>query len=132
MDEFCDDFLITLNPFVVQDPVKTFEKACRDLLFLFSFNSEINDGTSAMEWFNDFVFVIAGKNKSAVSGELLNTRSKKELYVGSGIVCFIDDDDFMLRLAAKRDSRGEVLGIIPNGIKKPSFIRSINDINIYS
>ena len=49
-----------------------------------------------MEGFDDFVFVIAGKNESTVSGELLNTRSKKELYVGSGIVCFIDDDDFML------------------------------------
>ena len=85
-----------------------------------------------MEGFDDFVLVIAGKNESTVAGELLNTRSKKELYVGSGIVCFIDDDDFMFRLAAKRDCRGEVLGIIPNGIKKPSLIRSINDININS
>ena len=122
VDEFCDDFLITLNPFVVQDPVKTLEKACCDLLFLLSFNCEINDGASAMEGFNDFVFVIAGKNKSTVSGELLNTRSKKELYVGSGIVCFIDDDDFMLRLACKRDCRCEVLGGRPNSVKKPAFI----------
>ena len=49
-----------------------------------------------MEGFDDFIFVIAGENESAVVGELLNTRSKKELYVGSGIVCFVDDDDFML------------------------------------
>jgi hypothetical protein len=48
-----------------------------------------------MEWFNNFVLVVAGENKSAVSGELLNTRSEKELYVGSGIVCFVNDDDFM-------------------------------------
>ena len=132
MDEFCDDFLITLNPFIVQDPVKTFEKACRDLLFLFSFNSEINDGASAMEGLNDFVFVIAGKNKSAVSGELLNTRSKKELYVGSGIVCFIDDDDFMFRLGRKRDGTCEVFSVITDGIEEPSFIGPVNDIIIYS
>ena len=48
-------------------------------------------------------FIIASENESAVVGELLNTRSKKELYVGSGIVRFVNDDDFMLRLAAKRD-----------------------------
>ena len=85
-----------------------------------------------MEGFNDFVLVIAGKDKSAVSTELLNTRSKKELYVGSGIVCFINDDDFVLWLAAKRDCRREVLGVIPNSVKKPTFIRTINDINISS
>ena len=49
-----------------------------------------------MEGFNDFIFVVASENESTVVGELLNTRSKKELYVGSGIVCFVDDDDFML------------------------------------
>ena len=97
MDEFCGDFLITLNPFIVQDPVKTLEKACRDLLFLFSFNSEINDCASTMEGLNDFVLVIAGKNESAVSGELLNTRSKKELYVGSGIIGFVNDDNLVFR-----------------------------------
>jgi hypothetical protein len=51
-----------------------------------------------VEGFNDFILVITRENESAVAGELLNTRSKKELYVGSGIVCFIDDDDFMLCL----------------------------------
>ena len=49
-----------------------------------------------MEGFNDFIFVVASENESAVAGELLNRRSQEELYVGSGIVCFIDDDDFML------------------------------------
>ena len=97
VDEFCEDFLITLNPLFVQDPVKTLEELGSDFLFLFSFNSKLNNGASAMERFNDFVIVIAGKNESTVSGELLNTRSKKELYVGSGIVCFIDDDNFVFR-----------------------------------
>ena len=96
MDEFCDDFLITFAPFGVQDNVKLFEELCLKLWFLLCIYCELNNGASAMEWFNDFVLVIAGKNESSVSGELLNTRSKKELYVGSGIVCFVDDDDFML------------------------------------
>ena len=76
-----------------------------------------------MEGFNDFVLVIAGKNESAVSGELLNTRSKKELYVGSGIVCFIDDDNFVFRLTRERYRRRKVLGIIPNSVKKKPLIR---------
>ena len=85
-----------------------------------------------MEGFNDFVLVIAGKNESAVSGELLNTRSKKELYVGSGIVCFIDDDDFVFRLGRKRYGACEVFSVITDGIEEPSFIGSVNDITIYS
>ena len=44
---------------------------------------------------SDFIFIIASENESAVSGELLNRRSKEELYIGRGIVCFVDDDDFM-------------------------------------
>ena len=56
-----------------------------------------------MEWFDDFIFVIASEYKSTVFVEGLNVRSKKELYVGSGIVCFVDDDDFMFRVTAKRD-----------------------------
>ena len=45
--------------------------------------------------FNNFIFVIASEYESTVFGELLNRRSEKELYIGSGIVCFINDDDFM-------------------------------------
>ena len=48
-----------------------------------------------MEWFDDFIFVIASEYKSTVFVEGLNVRSKKELYVGSGIVCFVDDNDFV-------------------------------------
>ena len=85
-----------------------------------------------MEGFDNLILLVTSEDKSAISGELLNTRSKKELYVGSGIVCLVDDDDFMFRLACKRDCRGEVFGTIPNRVKKPSFIRSINDIIVYS
>ena len=48
-----------------------------------------------MERFNDLVLIVAGENKSTVFVEGLNIRSKEELYVGSGIVCFVDDDDLM-------------------------------------
>ena len=75
-----------------------------------------------MEGFDDFILVVAGKNESAVVLEFLNRGSKKELYVGSGIVCFIDDDDFMLRLACKRDCRCEILCVGSNGVKEPSFV----------
>ena len=56
-----------------------------------------------MEWFDDFIFVIASENKSTVLVEGLNVRSKKELYVGSGIVCFVDDNDFVIRTRRERD-----------------------------
>ena len=84
-----------------------------------------------MQGFNDFIFVVASENESTVPWELLNRRSKEELYVGSGIVCFIDDDNFVFRLTAERYRRRKVLGIIPNSVKKPAFIWPINDINIY-
>jgi hypothetical protein len=85
-----------------------------------------------MEGFNDFIFIIASENESAVFGELLNRRSQEELYIGSGIVCFINDDDFVFRVTRKRDCRCEVLGVSPNSVKKPALIRSINDIIVHS
>ena len=56
-----------------------------------------------MEWFDDFIFVIASEYKSTVFVEGLNVRSKKELYIGSGIVCFVDDNDFVIRTRRERD-----------------------------
>ena len=56
-----------------------------------------------MERLDDFIFIIAGEDESAVVLEFLNRRSKEELYVGSGIVCFIDDDDFMSGIRGERD-----------------------------
>ena len=56
-----------------------------------------------MEWFDDFIFIIASEYKSTVFVEGLNVRSKKELYVGSGIVCFVDDNDFVICTRRERD-----------------------------
>ena len=83
-----------------------------------------------MEWFDDLILIVAGKDKPTVSLELLNTRSEKELYIGSGIVCLIDNDDLVLRLTSERYRRRKVLGIIPNSVKKTPLIRSVNDIVI--
>ncbi len=95
-DEFDEYFLITFNPFFVQDGIKSIEECCLDLGFLFTLDAELDNSTPRVEGFDDFIFIVAGENESAVVGELLNRRSKKELYVGSGIVCLVDDDDFML------------------------------------
>ena len=56
-----------------------------------------------MEWFDDFIFVIGSEYKSTVFVEGLNVRSKKELYIGSGIVCFVDDNDFVICTRRERD-----------------------------
>ena len=71
-----------------------------------------------MKGFNNFVLIVASEDKSTVSRELLNTRSEKELYIGSGIVCFVNDDDFMFRVTRKRDCRCEVLRVVPNSVEK--------------
>jgi hypothetical protein len=42
------------------------------LRFLFSFDREVNDCTSRMERFNNFVFVVAGKDEPAVVIKRLN------------------------------------------------------------
>ena len=51
-----------------------------------------------MKRFGNFILVVTGEDKSTVGRELLNKRSEKELYIGSGIVCFVNDDDFMFRV----------------------------------
>ena len=56
---------------------------------------KFNDGTTTMEWFDDFVFVFTGEDKSAITAKLLNRGSKLELDVGSGIICFINNNDFV-------------------------------------
>jgi hypothetical protein len=66
-----------------------------DFRFLLTFDAELDHSTPGVEGFDDFIFVVASEDESAVVGELLNTRSKKELYIGSGIVCFVDDNDLM-------------------------------------
>jgi hypothetical protein len=43
-------------------------------LSVLSFDSKLNDGTSRVQGFKDFIFVVAGEDESAVSSKLLNKR----------------------------------------------------------
>jgi hypothetical protein len=54
--------------------LETTEKGYRQLSFFFSFDSKVNDGTSGMKGFNDFVFVVAGEDESAIVTKFLNRR----------------------------------------------------------
>jgi hypothetical protein len=44
------------------------------LSFFFPLDCEVDDGTSGMKGFDDFVFVIAGEDESAVVIKCLNIR----------------------------------------------------------
>jgi hypothetical protein len=48
-----------------------------------------------VQGFNDFIFVVAGEDESAVATKLLNRRPKEELYVMGCVICLINDDDFV-------------------------------------
>jgi hypothetical protein len=66
--------LIILNPFRIQDRLETFEECSSKLLLLLSFDREVNDGTTGMKWFNNFVLVVTGEDESAVIIKCLNIR----------------------------------------------------------
>jgi hypothetical protein len=51
-----------------------------------------------VEGFDDFVFVVAGEDKSAVASKLLNKCPKEELYVVPCVICFVNDDDFVFSI----------------------------------
>ena len=76
VDEFDKDFVVVLNSFGVEDVLESFEELGCDCRFLFSSNSELNHCATGMKWFDDFVFVVAGEDESAVAIKLLNRRPK--------------------------------------------------------
>ena len=76
IDEFCEDFLISFAPFSVQDSVKSPKELGCQFMFFFSFDAKINDGTTGMEGFDDFVLVVTGEDESTVIGKFLNRCSK--------------------------------------------------------
>ena len=51
-----------------------------------------------MKWLDDFVFVVAGEDESAIANELLSKRPKTELYIWGCVVSFVNDDDFVFRI----------------------------------
>jgi hypothetical protein len=52
--------------------LETLEEICCKLLLLFPPDREIDDGTSGVQGFNDFVLVVAGEDESAVAIKCLN------------------------------------------------------------
>jgi hypothetical protein len=74
VDDFSKDLLIILNTFRIQDLLESSEETSCKFCFVFSFNPELDDGTSGVERFDDFVFVIAGKDESAIASKFLNKR----------------------------------------------------------
>ena len=64
-------------------------------MFLFSSDSELDDCTSGVEGFDDFVLIITGEDESAIPIKLLDIRTEEKLDIVCGVVCLIDDNDFM-------------------------------------
>ena len=95
IDEFEEDFRISLNPFGVQDPVKTLEKFCCNCWFLFLGKSEFDARASAMEGLNKFIFIVAGEDESTIGVEGFDVGSEEELNIVSSVVGFIYNYNLM-------------------------------------
>ena len=74
VDEFYQDLVIKFNTFCTQDFLETTEELGSDCGFLFTSDGKINTGASAVEGFDDLVFVVAGEDESAVVIKRLNVR----------------------------------------------------------
>ena len=74
VNKFYQDLVIIFNVFCIQDLLDTFEEGCCEGRFVSAFDSKLNDCTTGMQGFNDFVFVVAGEDESAVATKLLNRR----------------------------------------------------------
>tara|TARA_B100000427_G_C15508640_1_gene595131 strand:+ start:2444 stop:2671 length:228 start_codon:yes stop_codon:yes gene_type:complete len=75
-----------------------------------------------MQRFDELILVIAGEDKSAIAIERLDVRSKEELNIVSGVIRFIDDDNFMLLTRCKRDCGSEVLSLVSYCVKESSLV----------
>ena len=74
VDEFYQDLVIKFNTFCTQDFLEATEELCSDGGFLFTSDGKINTGASAVEGFDDLVFVVTGEDESAVVIKRLNVR----------------------------------------------------------
>ena len=74
IDQFYQDLVIIFNTFCIQDLLDSFEEGGGDGRFLLSADPELDNCCTGVEGFEDFVFVVAGEDKSAVAMKLLNKR----------------------------------------------------------
>ena len=71
------DLLVSLAPLLVQDRVKSGEESSRNLLLLLPTYAKLDHSTPGMERFDDFIFIIAGEDESAIRRKLLNRCPKQ-------------------------------------------------------
>ena len=95
VNEFSEDLLVSLTPFLVQDKVKSGEESSRNLLLFFPTYAKFDHSTPGMERFDNFILVIAGKDESTVTRIFFNRGPKEQLYIWCGVICLVDDNDFM-------------------------------------
>ena len=132
VNKFYQDLVIIFNTFCIQDLLDTFEELGGNGLSVFSFDSKLDNGTSRVQGFKDFIFVVTCENEPTVTSKFLNKCPKTELYVVGRIVCLINDNDFVFSSCCKRNGRSEVLRIVSDSIKESTFVGSVDDINVSS
>ena len=81
-----------------------------------------------MQRFDDFILVITGEDEPTVSAKLLNRGSKKELYVGSGVVSLINKHFPDWRRILNECQRYSVGGKIDSGILAHFSDVKVNDL----
>jgi len=74
VDEFDENLLIIFNALCLKNSPETLEELSCNCWFVFGFNSELDHCTSGVERFDNFVFVVAGEDESAVVIKCLNIR----------------------------------------------------------
>ncbi len=76
VNEFDKNFRLIFNTLLIQDGLYSFEELSGNDRFLLSSNGKLNDCTTGMEGFDDFIFEVAGEYESAVARKLLCKRPK--------------------------------------------------------
>jgi hypothetical protein len=74
VNKFYQDLVIIFNTFCIQDFLETLEELSGNGLSVFSFDSKLDDGTSRVQGFKDFIFVVTGEDEPTVTSKLLNKR----------------------------------------------------------
>jgi len=87
---------------------------------------EINHGASRMQWFNDLVREVAGKDEPTVTVELFDSGPQGQLHVIGGVVCLIDNNDLVGAARGQRDSAGKGTNLLSDSIKEATFVTTID------
>ena len=69
-----------------------------------------------MQRINNFILEVASKDEPTVLLELFDSRSQKQLDIGSSVICLIHNDDLVGAARGQRDGRRKRLCLVTNGI----------------